>query len=75
LGRSTAFALALVLLSTACNRGHRKGEPAYVSAPQAILHDRVPPCKQGRHGKQRRARGNPDRDKRFAMVRTANGMG
>ena len=41
LGRSTVFALALVLVSTACNRGHRKGEPAYVSAPQAILRDRV----------------------------------
>ena len=75
LGRSTVFALALVLVSTACNRGHRKGEPAYVSAPQAILRDRVAAMynKVGTVNNAERVE-ILDRDKRFAMVRTANGM-
>jgi SH3-like domain-containing protein len=76
LGRSAALALALVLLSSvACNRSHRKGEPAYISAPQAILRDRVA-AMYNKVGTVKNAERVEiiDRDKRFAMVRTASGM-
>jgi SH3-like domain-containing protein len=74
LGRCTALALAAVLLSTACNRGHRKGEPAYVSSPQAILRDRVA-AMYNKAGTIKNAERVEiiDRDRRFALVRTANG--
>jgi len=64
-----------VLVSTACGRSHRKGEPAYVSAPQAILRDRVAAMynKVGTIKNAERVE-IMDRDKRFAMVRAANGM-
>jgi SH3-like domain-containing protein len=69
------LALAAILLSTACGRTHRKGEPAYVSAPQAILRDRVA-AMYNKVGTVKNAERVEimDRDKRFAMVRTASGM-
>ncbi len=75
LGRSTALALAVVLLSTACGRSHHKGEPAYVSAPQAILRDRVA-AMYNKVGTVKNAERVEimDRDKRFALVRTAGGI-
>jgi len=75
LGRTTALVLAAVLLTTACNRGHRKGEPAYISAPQAILRDRVAAI-YNKVGTVKNAERVEiiDRDKRFALVRTASGM-
>jgi len=75
LGRSTALALGLVLLSTACNRTRHKGEPAYISAPQAILRDRVA-AMYNKVGTVKNAERVEivDRDKRFALVRTAAGM-
>ena len=75
LGRGTALALVLVLLSTACNRTRHKGEPAYISAPQAILRDRVA-AMYNKVGTVKNAERVEimDRDKRFALVRTASGM-
>ncbi len=75
LGRSIALALAMVLLSTACNRTRHKGEPAYISAPQAILRDRVATM-YNKVGTVKNAERVEiiDRDKRFALIRTASGM-
>src|ERR1044071_1647202 len=69
------LALAAILLSTACGRTHRKGEPAYISAPQAILRDRVA-AMYNKVGTVKNAERVEiiDRDKRFALVRTAGGM-
>ena len=74
LASSAALALAVVLLSTGCGRSHRKGEPAYVSAPQAILRDRVAAV-YNKTGTVKNAERVEilDRDKRFALVRTASG--
>jgi SH3-like domain-containing protein len=76
MNRSTALALAAVVLAgTGCGRTHgRKGEPAYISAPQAILRDRVAAV-YNKVGTVKNAERVEiiDRDKRFAMVRTATG--
>jgi len=74
LARSTALALVALLVLSACGRSHRKGEPAYVSAPQANLRDRVAAIynKVGTIKNAERVE-IMDRDKRFALVRTANG--
>ena len=73
---ATIFALcfSVLLISSACNRSHRKGEPAYVSAPQAILRDRVATM-YNKVGTVKNAERVEiiDRDKRFALVRTATG--
>jgi SH3-like domain-containing protein len=65
--------LAAALPFSACRRGHgRAGEPAYVSAPQAILRDRVAAVynKAGtvKNGERVEVL---ERDRRFARVRTA----
>jgi SH3-like domain-containing protein len=77
LGRSAALPLALALasLSLGCGHGRKKGEPAYVSSPQAILRDRVA-AMYNKVGTIKNAERVEiiDRDKRFAMVRTASGM-
>ncbi len=74
LGRSTALALAALLVSSACSRSHRKGEPAYVSATQANLRDRVAAMyNQVGTVKNGERVEIMDRDKRFALVRAANG--
>jgi SH3-like domain-containing protein len=74
LGLSTAIALAVLLLFSGCSRSRRHGEPAYVSAPQANLRDRVAAMynKVGivKNGERVEIF---DRDKRFALVRTASG--
>lgn len=74
LAGSAALSLIIVLLSTACGRSHRRGEPAYVSAPQAILRDRVA-AMYNKVGTVKNAERVEvlDRDKRFALVRTASG--
>jgi len=74
LGRSIALALVALSLTTACNRTRHKGEPAYVSAPQAILRDRVA-AMYNKVGTIKNAERVEiiDRDKRFALVRTASG--
>jgi SH3-like domain-containing protein len=67
------LAVSVVLLASACRRGHgRPGEPAYVSAPQVTLRDRVAAVynKAGivKNGERVEIL---DRDRRFAKVRTA----
>ena len=69
------FSLLLSLAVAGCNRSRsRAGEPAYISAPQVNLRDRVAAIynKQGivRNGDRV---GILDRDRRFARVRTATG--
>ena len=74
LAGSAALALAVFLLFTACGRSRRKGEPAYVSAPQAILRDRVAAIYNKVATVKNAERVEIlDRDKRFALVRTATG--
>jgi SH3-like domain-containing protein len=68
------LAFSLALLFSACRRGRgRAGDPAYVSAPQAILRDRVAAVynKTGSVKNGERVE-ILDRDRRFARVRTAN---
>ena len=63
-----------MLLFSGCRRGRgRAGEPAYVSAPQAILRDRVAAVynKTGSVKNGERVE-ILDRDRRFARVRTAD---
>ena len=69
------FSLLLSLAVAGCNRSRSKpGEPAYISAPQVNLRDRVAAIynKQGivRNGDRVEIL---DRDRRFARVRTATG--
>lgn len=70
-----ALALAILVVCSACNRGHHKGEAAYISSPQAILRDRVA-AMYNKVGTVKNAERVEiiDRDKRFAMVRTASGL-
>ena len=68
--------LAVSLVCSGCGRGRgKKGEPAYIAAPQAILRDRVAAIytKVGTLKNAERVE-ILDRDKRFAMVRTGSGM-
>src|ERR1700690_2220057 len=68
------LSLAVTLSVSACRRGRgRAGEPAYVSAPQAILRDRVAAVytKTGTVKNGERVE-ILDRDRRFARVRTAD---
>lgn len=70
------LALAVSLVCSGCGRGRgKKGEPAYIAAPQAVLRDRVAAIytKVGTLKNAERVE-ILDRDKRFAMVRTASGM-
>jgi uncharacterized protein YgiM (DUF1202 family) len=66
------LALSTAVLFAACRRGHgRPGEPAYVSAPQVILRDRVAAVynKVGTVKNGERVE-ILDRDRRFAKIRT-----
>jgi SH3-like domain-containing protein len=67
--------LLLALLSAGCGRRSRSQEVAYVSAPQAFLRDQVAAVynKTGvvKNGDRVQIL---DRDRRFARVRTANGI-
>jgi SH3-like domain-containing protein len=74
--RRGALAVALVLLLPGCSRGHgHKGEPAFVSAAQATLRDRrsevFSNVGQVKNGERVEIL---DRDRRFALVRTAQGV-
>lgn len=77
LARSAALlALVTALLLSGCGRGRgRKGEPAYVSAPQVTLRDRLAQVfeKVGTATNAERVE-IIDRDRRFAKVRTAAGV-
>jgi SH3-like domain-containing protein len=76
LKHTAIFALAVSLACSGCSRGRgKKGEPAYISSPQAILRDRVAAVytKVGTVKNAERVE-ILDRDKRFAMVRTASGL-
>jgi SH3-like domain-containing protein len=65
---------ASLLIVSACGRSRHKGEPAYVSAPQAILRDRVAAIYNKVATIKNAERVEIlDRDKRFALVRTATG--
>jgi len=71
-----ALAFALVVVLTACNRGHHRVlEVAYVSAPQAGLRDQVAAI-YNRVGNVKNGERVEiiDREKRFARVRTASGI-
>ncbi len=72
--RGAALALAIVVVSAGCNRGRRKAEVAYVSAPQVSLRDHVAAVYE-RVGTVKNADRVEilDRDRRFALVRTASG--
>jgi SH3-like domain-containing protein len=67
------LALVFALVFSACNRGRRVQEIAYVSAPQVVLRDRVAAvyAKTGvvKNGDRVQVL---ERDRRFARVRTAN---
>jgi SH3-like domain-containing protein len=67
------LALVFALVFSACNRGRRVQEIAYVSAPQVILRDRIAAvyAKTGvvKNGDRVQVL---ERDRRFARVRTAN---
>jgi SH3-like domain-containing protein len=71
-----AFVLACFLSIQACGRGrHRAQEVAYVSAPQAALRDQVAAI-YNRVGNVKNGERVEilDREKRFARVRTADGL-
>jgi uncharacterized protein YgiM (DUF1202 family) len=73
--RFSVPALALALLCSACSRGRgHHGEPAYVSAAQGTLRDRrsevFTNVGQVKNGERVEI---IDRDRRFALVRTAQG--
>src|SRR5580658_7611078 len=68
--------LAALLLASGCGRGrHRVLEVAYVSAPQAALRDQVAAI-YNRVGNVKNGERVDvlEREKRFARVRTANGV-
>ena len=68
------LALALVVLLAGCGRGRKKGEPAYVSVPQASLRDRLASVYNKVATVKNAERVEVlDRDKRFALVRTSSG--
>jgi SH3-like domain-containing protein len=72
--RSLWLLLVLTLLFSACNRGRRVQEIAYVSAPQVILRDRVAAV----YSKTGVAKNGDrvqilERDRRFARVRMSGG--
>jgi SH3-like domain-containing protein len=68
------FALLAVLQFSACSRGRRVLETAYVSAPQAILRDQVAAVyKKTGSLKNGEAVQVLERERRFARVRTAGG--
>ena len=68
-------ALTLVLLCSGCNRGRRVQEIAYISAPQAVLRDRVAAVSTNtgvaRNGDRVQIL---ERDRRFVRVRLATGV-
>ena len=68
-------ALTLVLLCSGCNRGRRVQEIAYISAPQAVLRDRVAVVSTNtgvaRNGDRVQIL---ERDRRFVRVRLATGV-
>jgi SH3-like domain-containing protein len=69
-------AIAAILLSSACSRGHHRVlEVAYVSAPQATLRDQVAAI-YNRVGNVKNGERVEvlDREKRFARVRTSSGI-
>ena len=76
LKHTAIFALAVSLVCLGCGRGRgKRGEPAYISAPQAILRDRVAAI-YNKVGTAKNAERVEiiDRDKRFALVRTSTGL-